>query len=95
MLHLDCYCLASKPGKLTATMAYQAPTHSQLQALERMLTTMHVRYAVVPCLSSLLQMWSQKFGYQPVSRAEQEALEDQIVFMDPETTYLVKKALTK
>ena len=38
-------------------------------------------------------MWSQKFGFQPVSKAEQAALEDQIVFMDPETTYLVKKAL--
>lgn len=60
-----------------------------------MLTTMQVKYAVVPCLSSLLHLWSQKFGYQPVTRAEQEALEDQIVFMDPGSTYLVKKALCR
>ena len=56
---------------------------------------MHVTYAVVPCLPSLLQMWSQKFGYQPITKAEQEALEGQIVFMDPRTTYLIKKPLQK
>lgn len=64
-----------------------------VQALEKLLSAMHVKWVVVPCLSSLLLMWNQKFGYKPVTKAEQEALEDQIVFMDPATTYLVKKSL--
>lgn len=60
-----------------------------------MLTTMHVKHIVLPCISSLLAMWSQKFGFSPVSKAEMEALEDQIVFMDPDTTFLVRKALNR
>ena len=64
-----------------------------MQALESMLQKMQVKCVVMPCIASLLQMWSQKFGYQPVAKAELEALQDQIVFMDPDTTYLVKKPI--
>ena len=60
-----------------------------------MLKEMQVMHMVVPCLSSLLPMWSQKFGYQPVTTAELDLLEDQILSMDRETTYLVKKSLFK
>ena len=65
------------------------------QALESMLRVMGVRFLVVSCVSSLLQMWTQRFGCSLLSAAERDALEDQIVLMDPETTYLVKKAICR
>ena len=54
---------------------------------------MHVQHMVVPCMTSLLGMWTQKFGYSPLSSAETAALEDQIILMDPETVHLVAKQL--
>ena len=56
---------------------------------------MGVRFLVVSCVSSLLQMWTQRFGCSLLSAAERAALEDQIVLMDPETTFLVKKAICR
>lgn len=58
-----------------------------------MLRAIGVSHMVVPCISSLLQMWTQKFGFTPISAAERDALEDQIVMMDPATTFLVKKSI--
>ena len=52
-----------------------------------------VRYLVLPSLRRLLPMWLERFGCQPLTLAEAQALESRIVFPDTDSAQLLKKAL--
>lgn len=58
-----------------------------------MLRAMGVGVMVVPCISSLLSMWSHKLGFDMATAAERRTLQDQMLLMDPDTSFLMKKAL--
>ena len=63
------------------------------QGVEERLRALGVRYLVLPSLRSLLPMWLERFGCQPLTLAEAQVLEDRIVFPDTDSAQLLKKAL--
>ena len=80
-------------GGVKIFSASRLPALPVLQILESMLGAMHVRYMLVPCVTSLLGMWVHKLGFEPVTSVERVALEDQIILLDPDTVHLVKRQM--
>ncbi len=65
------------------------------QGLESLLHKMRVRVLVLPSVVARVPMWKRKFGFECLSTAECAAIDERIVYPDPDSVQLLKKSVYK
>ena len=75
-------------------MATHMSSHAT-QGIEERLGAAGVQWLVLPSVRALLPMWTLRFGCQPLTLAEAQALDSRIVAPDADSAQLLKKALQR
>ena len=66
-----------------------------MQALEKLLSGLGVKFLVMPAVKSVSSMWIKKFGYMPASMAECQDMDERIVMPDADCAQLLKKDIQR